>query len=103
VNAGAGWQPAPAGARLAEAAMLMLIDTPDPRYRPDPAPHEPGRRRSTLRVWLWLLCAVAAIVLAHFIPVAMIGFWLDIAAFWLFMGAAHEQWMRDRPGPGPGP
>jgi hypothetical protein len=82
--------------------MLMLIDTPDPRYRPDPAPDEPWRR-PTLRVWLWLLAAVAAIVLAHFIPVAMIGFWLDIAAFWLLMGAAREHWMRDGRGARPGP
>ena len=83
--------------------MLMLIDTPDPRYRPDPAPDDPWRRRPTLRVWLWVLGAAAAIVLAHFIPVGMIGFWLDIAAFWLAMGAVREQWMRDRPGNGPGP
>jgi anti-sigma factor RsiW len=83
--------------------MLMLIDTPDPRYRPDPSPHEPWRRRPTLRVWLWLLATAAAIVLAHFIPVGMIGFWLDIAAFWLLMGAVREQWMRDGPGADPGP
>jgi hypothetical protein len=82
--------------------MLMLIDTPDPRYRPDPAPDEPWGRRPTLRVWLWLLAAAAAIVLAHFIPVAGVGFWLEIAAFWLLMGAAREQWMRDRPRGDPG-
>jgi anti-sigma factor RsiW len=92
-----------AEARLAQTAMLMLIDTPDPRYRPDPAPHEPRRRGPTPRVWLWLLGAGAAIVLAHFIPVGMIGFWLDIAAFWLLMGAAREQWMRDDPKSGPEP
>ena len=83
--------------------MLMLIDTPDPRYRPDPGPHGPGRRRPTLRVWLWLLGAAAAFVVAHFVPVTMIGAWLDIGAFWLLLGAAREYWLRDVPGDEPGP
>jgi hypothetical protein len=82
--------------------MLMLIDTPDPRYQPDPSPHEPWGRRPTMRVWLWLLGAVAAIVLGHFVPVALVGYGLDVTAFWLAMGAAKEQWLRDRPGPEPG-
>jgi hypothetical protein len=69
--------------------MLMLIDTPDPRYRPDPEPEkEPWRRRHPrARIALPLVGCVVCFVLAYLVP-PFVTFVLTIVAMMLFFDGA---------------
>jgi hypothetical protein len=69
--------------------MLMLIDTPDPRYRPDDEPEkEPGRRRHPrARVFLPIAASVACFALAYLVP-PFVTFVLTIVAMMLFFDGA---------------
>jgi hypothetical protein len=69
--------------------MLMLIDTPDPRYRPEPEPDkEPWRRRHPrARVFLPLGASVACFVIAYLVP-PFVTFVLTIVAMMLFFDGA---------------
>ena len=69
----------------------MLIDTPDPRYRPDPGA-DPPWRRANLPAWLWLGGAVACFVLAHFVA-PVLAYLLQVAAFCLMLAAADARWL----------
>lgn len=66
--------------------MLMLIDTPDPRYRsePDP-PREPwGRRHPTARVRLPFILAVACMFAAYVVTSPLLIFGLSMVSMTLF-------------------
>jgi hypothetical protein len=69
--------------------MLMLIDTPDPRYRPEPEPEkEPWRRRHPLmRVLLPIAASVACFGIAYLVP-PLVTFVLTIVAMMLFFDGA---------------
>jgi hypothetical protein len=69
--------------------MLMLIDTPDPRYRPEPEPEkEPWRRRHPrMRVCLPMAGSVACFAVAYHVPPA-VTFVLTIVAMMLFFDGA---------------
>jgi hypothetical protein len=71
------------------SAMLMLIDTPDPRYRPEPEPEkEPWRRRHPrARVALPLAGCVLCFTIAYLVP-PFVTFLLTIAAMMLFFDGA---------------
>ena len=63
---------------------LMLIDTPDPRYRgePDPEP-ERERWRPNLRVWAPILASVVCFGVAYLVP-PFVTFLLTVAGLLLF-------------------
>jgi hypothetical protein len=64
---------------------LMLIDTPDPRYRGEPEP-EPERRRSwrpNYRLWLPILGSLICFAFAYVVP-PLVMFLLTIAGVMLF-------------------
>jgi hypothetical protein len=66
--------------------MLMLIDTPDPRYRPDNP--EPGRRwNPNLRVWVPLIAAVVCLGMAYLVP-PLVSYILMVAGLVLFFDGA---------------
>jgi hypothetical protein len=69
--------------------MLMLIDTPDPRYRPDEPEPEPGRRRwnPRLRVLLPLVGAILCIAIAYLVP-PLVAYVLMVVGLVLFFDAA---------------
>jgi hypothetical protein len=69
--------------------MLMLIDTPDPRYRPEPEPErEPWRRRHPrARVALPLAGCAVCFGVAYLVP-PFITFVLTIVAMMLFFDGA---------------
>jgi hypothetical protein len=69
--------------------MLMLIDTPDPRYRPDPEPEkEPWRRRHPrARICLPWSGMVLCLVVAYLVP-PLVTFVLTMAAMILFFDGA---------------
>ena len=66
--------------------MLMLIDTPDPRYQPEP--REPWHRRHPrVRICLpWVGC-LTCIVAAYMVP-PLITFILTVVALMLFFDGA---------------
>jgi hypothetical protein len=67
--------------------MLMLIDTPDPRYRREP-PDEPGRQwNPNLRVWIPLILAVLCLGVAYFVP-PLPSYLLMVAGLVLFFDGA---------------
>ena len=69
--------------------MLMLIDTPDPRYRPD-GEDEPGRERRwrpNPRVWTPFVGCVVCLVLAGMVA-PLPSFVLAMVALGLFMDGA---------------
>jgi hypothetical protein len=75
---------------LEGGAMLMLIDTPDPRYRPEePEPErEPWRlRHPRARVALPLAGSVLCFTVAYLVP-PFVTFLLTIAAMMLFFDGA---------------
>jgi len=65
--------------------MLMLIDTPDPRYRGEPEPEpEPGRgRHPNMRVWAPIGGSVVCFIVAYLVP-PLVTFVLTIVALLLF-------------------
>ena len=69
--------------------MLMLIDTPDPRYRPEDEPEEePWRRRHPLmRVCLPMAASAACFGVAYVVP-PFVTFVLTIVAMMLFFDGA---------------
>jgi hypothetical protein len=69
--------------------MLMLIDTPDPRYRPEPEPEkEPWRRRHPrMRVLLPVCASVLCFAVAYVVP-PFVTFLLTIVAMMLFFDGA---------------
>jgi hypothetical protein len=70
--------------------MLMLIDTPDPRYRPEqPEPdREPWRQRHPrARVWMPLAGCAACFGAAYLVP-PFVTFVLTVAALMLFFDGA---------------
>jgi hypothetical protein len=71
--------------------MLMLLNTPDPRYRPDGEPGRSRRWRPNLRLWLPLIGAAVCLVVAGFVP-PLPGYVLVMAAFGLFLDAATSLW-----------
>jgi hypothetical protein len=67
--------------------MLMLIDTPDPRYRPEQPP-EPGRQwNPNLRVLIPLAAAVVCLGVAYLTP-PLVSYLLMIAGLVLFFDGA---------------
>ena len=69
----------------------MLLDTPDPRYRPEPEPEperEPWRRRHPrARLILpWVAC-IACFAAAYHVP-PFVTFVLTVAALMLFFDGA---------------
>jgi hypothetical protein len=69
--------------------MLMLIDTPDPRYRPEPdRPREPwGRRHPTARVRVPFVLAVVCMLAAYIVSSPLLIFGLSMASTMLFFDA----------------
>jgi hypothetical protein len=84
-------RPVPARSTLGISAMLMLIDTHDPRYprRPDrePEPDRPKRPRRRaavpLRLWLPLALAIACLVATSWVP-PVAGYGLVLVSLCLF-------------------
>jgi hypothetical protein len=72
--------------------MLMLIDTPDPRYRPDRGGDGPGRPHLGVRSVLLFGASGACLYLARSVP-AMIEFVLLMGSFSLFLVAIFSLWM----------
>jgi hypothetical protein len=65
--------------------MLMLIDTPDPRYRPDQP--DPGRRwNPNLRVLIPLVAAAVCLGVAYLVP-PLVSYILMVAGLILFFDA----------------
>jgi len=72
--------------------MLMLIDTPDPRYRPESGRDGPGRPR--LGPWTGVLltvCAACVYFARHGAP--LIQFLLLVTSFAAFLAAVLSLWM----------
>ena len=69
--------------------MLMLIDTPDPRYRSEPdQPREPwSRRHPTARVRLPAILAVLCMVAAYIVTPPLLIFGLSMLSMTLFFDA----------------
>jgi hypothetical protein len=73
--------------------MLMLIDTPDPRYRPEPEPEpererEPWRlRHPRARVGLPLAGCAVCFAVAYVVP-PFVTFLLTVTAIMLFFDGA---------------
>ena len=69
--------------------MLMLIDTPDPRYRSEPdRPREPwSHRHPTARVRLPFILAVICMVAAYVVNSALLIFGLSMVSMMLFFDA----------------
>jgi hypothetical protein len=65
--------------------LLMLLDTPDPRYQREPEPEpEPGRRwNANLRIWLPLGGSAACFAVAYLVP-PFVTFVLTVAGLMLF-------------------
>jgi hypothetical protein len=67
--------------------MLGLIDTPDPRYRPEPEPERRPRRPPHMRLWLTLGGCIACFLLAGLMP-PLVAYVLAIAGMALFFDGA---------------
>jgi hypothetical protein len=74
--------------------MLMLIDTPDPRYRPDSGRDGPGRPRPGLWTVLLLAGSGTCLYLARSVP-ALLQFLLLFGSFAAFLAAIFSLWMHD--------
>jgi hypothetical protein len=74
--------------------MLMLIDTPDPRYRPDSGRDGPGRPRPGLWTALLLAGSGACLYLARSVP-PLLQFLLLFGSFAAFLAAIFSLWMHD--------
>jgi hypothetical protein len=74
--------------------LLMLIDTPDPRYRPGEEPARRERWRPNPRVWLPCLGAVLCIVVAGWVP-PLAAYVLTIVGLALFFDGASSAWPKD--------
>jgi hypothetical protein len=72
--------------------MLMLIDTPDPRYRPDRGGDGPGRPHLGVRTVLLLGASGGCLYLARS-AAAMIEFVLLVGSFSLLLVAIFSLWM----------
>jgi hypothetical protein len=77
--------------------MLMLIDTPDPRYGGDPGRDGPGRPRLGLRTVVLLCGCALCLYLARFVP-RLVEFVLLTGAFSALLAAIFSLW---RVGGGP--
>ena len=65
--------------------MLMLIDTPDPRYREPDRPREPwSRRHPTARVRLPFILAIACMLAAYVVSSPLLIFGLSMVSMTLF-------------------
>ena len=63
---------------------LMLIDTPDPRYRREPEPEPEDRGwRPNMRLWMPIAASVVCFVSAYLVP-PLVTFVLTIAGLMLF-------------------
>ena len=72
--------------------MLMLIDTPDPRYGPEPdQPRQPkipwGRRHPTARVRIPFIAAVLCMIGAYVLDPPLLIFGLSMISTCLFFDA----------------
>ncbi|MEA2247351.1 MAG: hypothetical protein QOH46_1880 [Solirubrobacteraceae bacterium] len=72
--------------------MLMLIDTPDPRYGPDRGGDGPGRPHLGVRTVLLFSASGGCLYLGRS-AAAVIEFVLLVGSFSLFMGAIFSLWM----------
>ncbi len=62
---------------------LMLIDTPDPRYRHEPEPDRTPSWRPNMRVWTPIAASVACFLVAYLVP-PLVTFLLTIVGLVLF-------------------
>jgi hypothetical protein len=74
--------------------LLMLIDTPDPRYRPGDEPVRRDGWRPNPRVWLPCLGAVLCILVAGWVP-PLAAYVLIIVGLCLFFDGASSAWPKD--------
>jgi hypothetical protein len=72
--------------------MFMLIDTPDPRYRPDGDGDGPGRPRVGVHTVLLLAASVACLYSARFTP-AGVTYILLVGSFVSFLVAVLTLWI----------
>jgi hypothetical protein len=72
--------------------MLMLIDTPDPRYGPDRGGDGPGRPHLGARAVLLFGASGGCLYLAKFAG-ALIEFVLLVGSFSLFLVALFSLWV----------
>ena len=73
--------------------MLMLVDTPDPRYRPDSGRDGSGRPRPGLATVLLLARSGICLYLARFVGPALLEFMLLFGSFAAFLAAIFSLWM----------
>jgi hypothetical protein len=73
----------------------MLVDTPDPRYRPDSGRDGPGRPRLGLWTVLLLAGSGTSLYLARFGWPALVEFVLLFGSFAAFLAAIFSLWMHD--------
>jgi hypothetical protein len=78
--------------------MLMLIDTADPRYRPQGDGDGPGRPRVGVHTFLLLGAAGACLYAAHSTP-AFVSYILLVATFALGLAAVLTLWLHGEDGP----
>jgi hypothetical protein len=69
--------------------MLMLIDTPDPRYGREPERRAPwSQRHPRARVWLPIAACVACVLAAYVVGPPLWTFVLTVAAMMFFFDGA---------------
>jgi|tagenome__1003787_1003787.scaffolds.fasta_scaffold20101290_2 hypothetical protein len=73
--------------------MLMLVDTPDPRYRPESGRDGPGRPRPGVHTILLLAGSGTSLYLARAVGAASVEFLLLFASFTAFLAAIFSLWM----------
>jgi hypothetical protein len=62
---------------------VMLVDTPDPRYRREPEPEPERRWRPNMRLWLPIAGAIVCFGAGYLVP-PLVTFVLTIAGLMLF-------------------
>ena len=76
--------------------MLMLVDTPDPRYQPDSGRDGPGPPRPGVWTVLLLAGSGTSLYLARSVG-AVVQFLLLFASFAAFLAAIFSLWMDGGP------
>ena len=62
---------------------VMLVDTPDPRYRREPEPEPERRWRPNMRLWLPIAGSIVCFIAGYLVP-PVVTFVLTIAGLMLF-------------------